>query len=96
MPNVNHRTFLVVTAAGALALPASARADAPQTFSGDQIIDKGHQFFGGLSGALADLVQEAGRRWGLPNAYIQGQEASAAFGGGLRYGEGKFFYAERW
>ena len=49
-----------------MALPASARADAPQTFSGDQIIDKGHQFFGGLSGALADLVQEGGRRWGLP------------------------------
>ncbi len=36
-------------------------------------------------------VQEAGRRWGLPNGYILGQEASAAFVGGLRYGEGKMY-----
>jgi hypothetical protein len=33
-------------------------------------------------------VQEAVRRWGEPNGYILGQEASAAFFGGLRYGEG--------
>lgn len=91
MPNVNRRTFLVMTAAGVLALPGTARADAPQTFSTDEVIDNGHRFFGGLSRALADLVQEAGRRWGLPNAYIQGQEASAAFVGGLRYGEGKMY-----
>ena len=31
------------------------------------------------------------RRWGLPNGYILGQEASAAFVGGLRYGEGKMY-----
>ena len=37
------------------------------------------------------MVQEAGRRWGLPNAYVLGQEASAAFVGGLRYGEGKMY-----
>ncbi len=36
-------------------------------------------------------MQEAGRRWGLPNGYILGQEASAAFVGGLRYGEGKMY-----
>ena len=44
-----------------------------------------------LSRGLAEVVQEAGRRWGLPNAYILGQEASAAFVGGLRYGEGKMY-----
>ena len=36
-------------------------------------------------------MQEAGRRWGLPNGYILGQEASGAFFGGLRYGEGKLY-----
>jgi hypothetical protein len=91
MTNVNRRTFLVMTATGAFVLPASVRADAPQTFSADEIIDSGHRIFGSLSRGLADVVQEAARRWGLPNAYIQGQEASAAFVGGLRYGEGKMY-----
>jgi hypothetical protein len=40
---------------------------------------------------MADLVQETASRWGLPNAYILGQEASGAFVGGLRYGEGKMY-----
>jgi hypothetical protein len=33
-------------------------------------------------------VQEAVKRWGLPNGYILGQEASGALIGGVRYGEG--------
>ena len=44
-----------------------------------------------VSRGLAEAVQEAARRWGLPNAYILGQEASGAFVGGLRYGEGKMY-----
>ena len=70
---------------------APARADAPATFSVDEIVDGGQRFFGGVSRGLATAVQEAGSRWGLPNAYIIGQEASAAFIGGLRYGEGKMY-----
>ena len=72
-------------------LATRARADAPATFSVDEIVDNGHRFFGSLSRGLAEVVQEAARRWGLPNAYILGQEASAAFVGGLRYGEGKMY-----
>ena len=68
-----------------------ARADAPPPFSLDEIVDSGHRFFGAVSRGLAEGVQEAGRRWGLPNGYILGQEASAAFVGGLRYGEGKMY-----
>ena len=33
-------------------------------------------------------VEEAVRRWGEPNGYIVGLEASAAIFGGLRFGEG--------
>ncbi len=44
-----------------------------------------------VSRGLAEAVQEAARRWGLPNAYVLGQEASGAFVGGLRYGEGKMY-----
>lgn len=84
----------VVIAAAALAFgarPIPALADAPAQFSLDEVMDSGHRFFGALSRGLAEAVQEAGRRWGLPNGYILGQEASAAFVGGLRYGEGKLY-----
>ena len=70
---------------------SSARADPPEQFSADEIVDSGHKFFGAMSRGLAETVQEAARRWGLPNGYILGQEASGAFVGGLRYGEGKMY-----
>ncbi len=93
---LTRRGFIGFTVTGAAfcARPTRANApatEAPATFTGDEILDDGHRFFGDLSRGLADVVQEAGRRWGLPNAYILGQEASAAFVGGLRYGEGKMY-----
>ena len=92
MTDVTRRKLLTMAAAvGAIGIAPQARADAPATFSADEIVDSGHRFFGGLSRDLAEAVQEAARRWGLPNAYILGQEASAAFVGGLRYGEGKMY-----
>lgn len=91
MTNVTRRELLAMTTIAAVALAAPARADAPTTFTVDEIVDDGHRFFGSLSHGLAAAVQEAARRWGLPNAYILGQEASAAFVGGLRYGEGKMY-----
>jgi hypothetical protein len=30
-------------------------------------------------------------QWGLPNGYVLGEEASGAFIGGLRYGEGRLY-----
>src|SRR5260370_37423416 len=89
MTNLTRRELLATVVIGAFAHAAPARADAPATFSVEEIVDDGHRFFGSLSRGLAEAVQEAARRWGLPNAYILGQEASAAFVGGLRYGEGK-------
>src|SRR5271166_3166232 len=91
MTLVTRRQLLAATAIGALALSTRARADAPATFTTDEIVDNGHRFFGSLSRGLAEAGQEAARRWGLPNAYILGQEASAAFVGGLRYGEGRMY-----
>lgn len=63
----------------------------PNTYHPDELVDTGHRFFGSISRGLALAVQEAVRRWGAPNGYILGQEASGAFFGGLRYGEGKLF-----
>jgi len=89
---LTRRGFVRLAAMGVASLAAPAQADAPpSTFSVDEVVDDGHRFFGHLSRGLAEAVQEAGRRWGLPNAYILGQEASGAFVGGLRYGEGKMY-----
>jgi hypothetical protein len=84
---------LALIAAGGTALgwPRSAQAaaeDQPGEFSGDEVIRAGHHFFGTISRGLAEVVETATHRWGRPNGYILGQEASGAFVGGLRYGEG--------
>lgn len=60
-------------------------------FNPEEIIESGHRFFGSASRGLGNAVQNAFDRWGKPNAYILGQEASGAFFGGLRYGEGKIY-----
>ena len=54
-----------------------------ETFSGDELIASGHHFFGTASKGLALTVEEAVRRWGEPNGYIVGEEASAAVFGGI-------------
>jgi hypothetical protein len=89
--DITRRKFVGLAATGAAFLAAPAKADAPSTFSVDEVVDDGHRFFGSVSRGLAEGVQEACRRWGLPNAYVLGQEASGAFIGGLRYGEGKMY-----
>ena len=63
----------------------------PNSYNSNDLVESGHQFFGSASRGLALAIQEAVRRWGEPNGYILGQEASGAFFGGLRYGEGKLF-----
>jgi hypothetical protein len=70
---------------------AVATPERPQQFSTDELVDNGHRFFGSISRGLAQAVETATKRWGQPNAYILGQEASAAFVGGLRYGEGVMY-----
>lgn len=82
---------LALAAAAGAAWPGAVLATTeqqPSQFSGDEVIRAGHHFFGTISRGLAEVVQAATRRWGQPNGYILGQEASGAFVGGLRYGEG--------
>lgn len=97
---------LALLAAASLLLPASGTAEAqssrqkarqtvssqdPNTFQSRELVDSGHKFFGNVSRGLALTVEEATRRWGEPNGYILGQEASGAIVGGLRYGEGVLY-----
>ena len=60
-------------------------------YSSNEVIDAGHHFFGGISRGLASVVEKAVSQWGLPNGYILGEEASGAFIGGLRYGDGTLY-----
>ena len=57
----------------------------------DEVVSTGHQFFGTTSGSLAQVIEQAFQRFGLPNGYILGEEAAGAFFGGLRFGEGTLF-----
>ena len=91
MRTISRRELLTIAATGAVAFATPAKAEALEQFSPDEVVNDGQRFFGTVSRGLADGVQEAGRRWGLPNAYILGQEASGAFVGGLRFGEGKMY-----
>jgi hypothetical protein len=80
----------VLRASAALADQGSPDAR-PGEFSSSEIVANGHRFFGSVSRGLAGVVEEATRRWGKPNGYVLGQEASGAFIGGLRYGEGVMY-----
>ena len=94
MADVSRRGLIRSGAAAgvsAWALPARAVEERPRPFSANELVDNGHRFFGTVSRGLAQVVQEAVRRFGLPNGYILGQEASGAFVGGVRYGEGVLY-----
>ena len=73
------------------ALAAMDPDGTPERFSTRELVDNGHRFFGSVSRGLAQVVEEAGRRWGQPNGYVLGQEASGAIVGGVRYGEGVMY-----
>ena len=90
-----RRAALLGLGAGLIAgaLPAAAVEDMgrPDSFRVGEVVENGHRFFGSVSRGLALTVEEATRRWGEPNGYILGQEASGAIVGGLRYGEGTLY-----
>ncbi|MBS7545586.1 DUF1134 domain-containing protein [Ancylobacter oerskovii] len=80
----------------ALASPAAAQyQQQPQqggnTYSADELVSRGHGFFGEVSRGLALSIEKAVGQWGQPNGYILGQEGGGAFVGGLRYGEGTLY-----
>jgi hypothetical protein len=87
----NGRHFFGGAAADPCSFVVSAAAATANQYSSNEIIDAGHHFFGGISHGLASIVEKAVSQWGLPNGYILGEEASGAFIGGLRYGEGTLY-----
>ncbi|MEP9353836.1 DUF1134 domain-containing protein [Xanthobacter sp. KR7-65] len=79
----------IVLAAGPAA--AQGQGPTPQNYSTNELVSKGHSFFGSVSRGLALSIEKAVGQWGQPNGYILGQEGAGAFVGGLRYGEGVLY-----
>lgn len=74
---------------GSVSKPSQSSSD---TYSTEEILAKGHQFFGKTSRGLGQAVEYAFQSQGEPTAYIVGEEGAGAFVGGLRYGEGTIYY----
>jgi hypothetical protein len=70
----------------------ATRAPKRSTYTTDEIMAQGHQFFGKTSRGLAQAIEYVFQNEGEPTAYIVGEEGSGAFVGGLRYGEGTIYY----
>ncbi|HTW36486.1 MAG TPA: DUF1134 domain-containing protein [Rhizomicrobium sp.] len=77
-----------VAAVGLMIASVPAGADEDDTFSQNEIIQAGANFFGVTTEAFAKAVQRVFHDQGLPDAYIKGDEGSGAFIVGLRYGSG--------
>ena len=73
------------------ASPQPTPAPPAAQYSSGEIINAGHHFFGSVSKGIASIVENAADHWGEPNGYILGEEASGAFIGGLRYGDGTLY-----
>lgn len=82
---------LAVAARAPAQAQQAAPQQAPQSYSTNELVSKGHSFFGSISRGLALSIEQAVGQWGQPNGYILGQEGSGAFIGGLRYGEGVLY-----
>ncbi len=87
--------FVALTAATLVLIPtltyAQQKGSLSDTYSGEEIIDTGHEFFGSVAQGLASLVERSVSQFGLPNAYILGEEAGGAIFAGARYGEGTMY-----
>jgi hypothetical protein len=79
------------TASEALAAESATSTSQSETYTSQEILDKGHIIFGRATKEVATVVEYAFQRQGEPNGYIVGEEGSGAIIGGLRFGEGTLF-----
>lgn len=64
------------------------RSHSNDTYSEQEMVKEAGQVFGSTAQGLADAVHSVFKRYGEPNGYIKGEEASGAIVIGLRYGSG--------
>ena len=70
-----------------LSLTAPALAD--DTYDKGTILDAASSFFGEATEDVAKVIEKVFDDLGAPNAYVAGEELSAALVVGLRYGDGQ-------
>lgn len=70
-------------------LAAHAADEDKNTYDQDSILKAATDFFGSTTEGLAKVIEKAFKDQGRPNAYIKGEEASAALTVGVRYGDGR-------
>jgi hypothetical protein len=80
--------LLVLQPLPALAARSGSVSD---TFTANELVDKGSAFFGSVAQGLASVVEKAVSQFGLPNGYILGDEGSGAIILGARYGQGTMY-----
>ena len=64
------------------------------TYDKKEMVDKAKIYFADLSEGVGIIVERSFNDFGQPSAYIEGEEFSGAFFGGLRYGEGKIYFKD--
>lgn len=70
------------------ATPSAPGARQDDAFTRSEVLEAAERFFGKGAKGLAEVLQQAFDKYGVPNAYIKGEEAAGAIGVGLRYGKG--------
>jgi len=83
--------ILLLLATLVAAAPANAQSSLSDSYTGDELVQKGGEFFGSVAQGLASVVERAVSEFGLPNGYILGEEAGGALFAGARYGEGTLY-----
>jgi len=83
-------TVCAIFAALALSVTPTAadNSTSDDTFSSNEIVKAGSDFFGISTEVMAKAVQRVFEDLGQPDAYIKGEEGSGAVIVGLRYGSG--------
>ena len=64
------------------------------TFDKQEMVEKAKIYFADLSEGVGIIIERSFNDFGQPTAYIEGEEFSGAFFGGLRYGEGKIYFKD--
>ena len=65
-----------------------------KTFDQKEMVDKAKIYFADLSEGVGIIIERSFKDFGQPSAYIEGEEYSGAFFGGLRYGGGKVYFKD--
>lgn len=85
------RLAVLMSALLGLTAPALAQGSLSDTFSGEELVESGREFFGSAAQGLASVVERAVSQYGQPNGYVLGEEAGGALFIGAKYGEGKLY-----